>query len=276
VGTEPQGVAEIPRLGLALVANNGSNDASIVDVTETKVPTEVPLCGVQCSAPVGVAVNQDSATGVITNTNPGSSTTLGSVSLIDVTAASATLGPTLDHDPVAVAIDPNPQYPYAAVATDSSTSSIDFLNIAIGGTLVGRTSGLSNPTGIVFDPVNQVFLVANSLQNEVVIIDPTSFLPTPVAVGIGPTSLDYNYQTRTLVTVNSISHTMSILAYTCPPSLAAPACTGPQVATVVGLGGTQATAPVFGPNAIAVDPILNLAVLIDEDNNQVLLIPLPH
>jgi DNA-binding beta-propeller fold protein YncE len=276
VGTEPQGVAEIPRLGLALVANNGSNDASIVDVTETKVPTEVPLCGAQCSAPVGVAVNQDSATGVITNTNPGSSTTLGSVSLIDVTAASATLGPTLDHDPVAVAIDPNPQYPYAAVATDSSTSSIDFLNIAIGGALVGRTPGLSNPTGIVFDPVNQVFLVANSLQNEVVIIDPTSFLPTPVAVGIGPASLDYNYQTRTLVTVNSISHTMSILAYTCPPSLAAPACTGPQVATVVGLGGTQATAPVFGPNAIAVDPILNLAVLIDEDNNQVLLIPLPH
>jgi len=33
---------------------------------------------------------------------------------------------------------------------------------------------------------------------------------------------------------------------------------------------------VFGPNAIAVDPILNLAVLVDEDNNQVLLIPLPH
>ena len=277
VGTQPEGVAEIPRLGLALVANNGSNDATIVDVTQTKVPVTVALCGPpQCVGPTGVGVNQDSASGVVTNTNPGSSTTLGSVSFVSLSTATTTQGPTIDHNPVAVAIDPNPSFPYAAVATASATSSVDFLNLSSGGDLVGRTSGLANPTGIVFDPVNQVFLAANSLQNQVVILDPSSFLPTPVAVGIGPTSLDYNYQTRTLVTVNSISHSMSILSYTCPPSLAAPACVGPQVATVLGLGGAQQTAPVFGPNAVAIDPILNLAVVIDEDDNQVLLVPLPH
>jgi len=109
-----------------------------------------------------------------------------------------------------------------------------------------------------------------------VLVDPATFLETPVRVGIGPTSLDYNYQASTLVTVNSVSHTMSVLSYVCPPSAGAPACLGPKVRTVIGLGGTQAAAPVFGPNAIAVDPILNLAVLVDEDNNQVLLIPLPH
>lgn len=276
VGSQPEGVAVIPRLGLALVANNGSNDASIVDVTETKVPSSVALCGSSCTGPTGVAINQDTASGVVTNTNPGSSTTLGSVSFVALASGTATEGPTLDHDPVAVAIDPNPSFPYAAVATDSSTSSVDFLNLPSGGALVGRTSGLSNPTGIVFDPVNQVFLAANSLQNQIVIIDPTSFLPTPVAVGIGPTSLDYNFQTRTLVTVNSVSHSMSVLAYTCPPSLAAPACLGPQVSTVIGLGGTEQTTPVFGPNAVAIDPILNLAVLVDQDDNQVLLVPLPH
>ena len=275
VGAQPEGVAVIPRLGLALVANNGTNDATIVDVTQTKVPAVVSLCGTLCSAPTGVAINQDSATGVVTNTNPGSSTTLGSVSTVSLTAATSTQGPTIDHNPIAVAIDPNPSFPYAAVATDSSTSSVDFINLPIS-TLVGRTTGLSNPTGIVFDPVNQVFLAANSLQNQVVIIDPTSFLPTPIAVGIGPTSLDYNFQTRTLVTVDSVSHSMSILGYSCPPSLAAPACVGPQVSTVIGLGGNELTAPVFGPNAVAIDPILNLAVLIDEDNNQVLLVPLPH
>jgi DNA-binding beta-propeller fold protein YncE len=263
-------------MGLALVANNGSNDATIVDVTQTKVPVTVTLCGAQCVGPTGVGVNQDSATGVITNTNPGSSTTLGSVSFVILSSATTSQGPTIDHNPVAVAIDPNPAFPYAAVATASATSSVDFLNLSTGGSLAGRTSGLANPTGIVFDPVNQVFLTANSLQNQVVILDPSSFLPTPVAVGIGPTSLDYNYQTRTLVTVNSISHSMSILSYTCPPSLAAPACVGPQVATVLGLGGAQQTAPVFGPNAVAIDPILNLAVVVDEDNDQVLLVPLPH
>jgi hypothetical protein len=32
---------------------------------------------------------------------------------------------------------------------------------------------------------------------------------------------------------------------------------------------------VLGPNAVAIDPKLNLAVLIDADNKRVLLVPLP-
>ena len=278
VGTTPTGVAEVPRAGLALVANTGSNDTTVVDVTQTKAPVTVPLCGDACTAPTGVGMNQDSETAVITNTNPTSTTSTGTVSMIDLTSASpaATTSPDIDQDPVAVAIDPNPLFPYAAVATDSSTSAVDFLDLSTGASIVGRASGLSNPTGIVFDPVNQIFLTANSLMNQVVLIDPTTFLQTPVRVGIGPTSLDYNYQASTLVTVNSVSHTMSVLSYVCPPTAGAPACLGPQVRTVIGLGGTQTTAPVYGPNAVAVDPFLNLAVLVDEDNNQVLLIPLPH
>jgi DNA-binding beta-propeller fold protein YncE len=284
VGTTPEGVTEIPRMGLALVANNGSNDLTLIDVTQASPP--VALCPAGCGiGPTGVAVDQDSASALVTDADLTSPTSTGGATLVTGIApatstalptATATVGPAIDHNPVAVAIDSNPLFPYAAVATDSSTSSIDFLDLSTSGTLVGRTSGLSNPTGVVFDPVNQVFLAANSLENEIVIDDPTTFLPTPVSVGIGPTSLDYNFQTSTLVTVNSISNTMSVLSYVCPPTAAAPACLGPQVSTILGLGGTQVTTPVFGPNAIAVDPILNLAVLVDEDNNQVLLVPLPH
>jgi DNA-binding beta-propeller fold protein YncE len=288
VGTNPAGVAEIPRLGLALVANNGSNDATLVDVTQVSPPVRLCSGSTGCgNGPTGVAVNQDSASGVITDANVTSPTTPGGTTLVTgmtpatssaLPTATVATGPLVDHNPVAVAIDPNPPFVYAGVATNSSTSGIDFVDLSSGGTLVGRTSGLSNPTGIVFDPVNQVFLAANSLANGIVIVDPATFLPTPVTVGIGPTSLDYNFQTSTLVTVNSISHTMSVLSYVCPPTAAvpAPACLGPQVSTVIGLGGTQANAPVFGPNAVAVDPILSLAVLVDQDNNQVLLVPLPH
>lgn len=285
VGTTPAGVAVIPRMGLALVANNGSNDATLVDVTQTYSPVSLCTTAGSCgTGPTGVAINQDSATGVITDANVSTPTSAGGVTFVHITAETATTppsgttttGPSIDHNPVAVAIDPNPLFPYAAVATDSSTSSVDFLDMSKGGTLVGRVSNLENPSGVIFDPVNQIFLAANSLANQVVLLDPTTFLATPVSVGIGPTSLDYNFQTSTLLTVNAISHTMSVLSYVCPPSQAAPACLGPQVRTVLGLGGTQATAPVFGPNAVAVDPILNLAVLVDEDNNQVLLVPLPH
>ena len=285
VGTTPAGVAEIPRLGLALVANSGSNDASLVDVTQTSPPVGLCSGGAGCgNGPTGVALNQDSASGVITDTNLTSATSPGDTRLVTgitratgaaLPTASVSTGPFVDHNPVAVAIDPNPFFPYAAVATNSSTSGIDFIDLSTS-FLVGRTSGLSNPTGIVFDPVNQVFLATNSLANEIVIVDPATFLPTPVRVGIGPTSLDYNFQTSTLVTVNSISHTMSVLSYVCPPTAAAPACLGPQTSAVIGLGGTQVNSPIFGPNGVAVDPILNLAVVADQDNNQVLLVPLLH
>jgi DNA-binding beta-propeller fold protein YncE len=281
VGSTPEGVAVIPRLGLAINADNGSNSATQVDVTETNIPVQVGLCAF-CTGPTGVAIDQDTATAAVTETNSVSSSASGDVdffSLPATTSASPSFA-TVDPDPVAVAIDPelevnsNP-VPYAAIATDSPTSSVQFVNI-IDDTTTGRVSGLQNPSGIVFDPVNQVFLAANSLLNEVVIIDPTTFIPTAIPVGIGPTSLDYNFQTSTLVTVNSISHTMSVIAYVCPPSAGAPACLGPQVQSVLGLGGTQNSTPVLGPNALSIDPKLNLAVVVDQDNNRVLLVPLPH
>jgi len=281
VGTTPEGVAAISRLGLAMVANNGSNDVTVVDVTENIVPAELPLCNSTCSGPTGVAIDQDTATGVVTNTNPGSATSLGTVETVVLSATAPTAGTTVsvDHNPVAVAIDPEitvlgSTVGYAGVATDSSTSSVDFVNLTTAG-IAGRASNLENPSGIVFDPVNQMFLTANSLLNEVVIIDPSTFIETAVPVGIGPTSLDYNFQTSTLVTVNSISNTLSVVSYVCPLSVAAPSCLGPQTQTVLGLGGTQTSSPVLGPNAVAIDPKLNLAVLIDADNNRVLLVPLP-
>jgi DNA-binding beta-propeller fold protein YncE len=154
---------------------------------------------------------------------------------------------------------------------------VEFVNMATN-TTVGRVAGtgLQNPTGIVFDPINQVFLPANSLLNNILIIDPNTLMQTSVRAGIAPSSIDYNFQTSTLVTVNSASHTMSVLAYVCPPSAGVPACSGPKVRTVLGLGGTRTSVPVFGPNAVAVDPKLNLAALVDPDNNRLLLVPLPH
>jgi DNA-binding beta-propeller fold protein YncE len=268
---------------LALVANNGSNDVTVVDETQGALlpaPKTLGLCGSTCIGPTGVAIDQDTGTGVVTNSNPGNASSLGTVETILLSAAPvAGTTVSVDHNPLAVAVDPEisilgSMVGYAAVATDSSSSSVDFVNLATDG-IAGRVAGLENTSGIVFDPVNQVFLTANSLVNEVVIIDPATFLATSVPVGIGPTSLDYNFQTSTLLTVNSISHTLSVISYVCPTSIAAPSCLGPQVRTVLGLGGTQTSNPVLGPNAVAIDPKLNLAVLVDPDNNRVLLVPLP-
>lgn len=276
VGTTPEGVAVIPRLGLAVVANNGQNSASVVDVTRSKPTATLALCGSSCTGPVGVAINPDTAVAAITNTNGNSLFTSGSISLVTLSPTPALANsPTVDQNPVAVAVDP--ALNFAAVATASATSSVDLINLSNGG-IVGRAAGtgIQNPTGVVFDPVNQVFVAANSLLNNVVIIDPATFLQTPVRVGIAPMSLDYNFQTSTLLTVNPPSHTLSVIDYVCPPLASAPQCPGPGVRNVIGLGGTQTSAPVLGANAVAIDPKLNLAVLADPDNNRVLLVPLPH
>ncbi|MGA9882329.1 MAG: hypothetical protein WBQ34_01285 [Candidatus Acidiferrales bacterium] len=280
VGSAPEGVAVLPRFGLAVVANNGSNNATVIDETGTNTPTSITLCGstgtIQCVGPDGVAVDPDTATAVITNTNPSSTQIAGSVNevLLSPLATSSNATIQVDQDPVAVAVDP--YLDYAAVATASQSSSFDIINLSTETKVGGITGTSQNPSGIVFDPLNNVFLSADSLQNTITIIDPNTFLPTSVAVGIAPTSLDYNYQTSTLVTVNGPSHTMSIMAYVCPPTASAPACIGPQVRSVLALGGSQNSTVVLGPNAVAIDRKFNLAVVVDPDNNRLLLVPLPR
>ncbi len=44
VGTEPEGVAVLPRASVALVANNGSNNISLIDLTHTNNPQTVLDC----------------------------------------------------------------------------------------------------------------------------------------------------------------------------------------------------------------------------------------
>ncbi|HVB85710.1 MAG TPA: hypothetical protein VNK23_03475 [Candidatus Dormibacteraeota bacterium] len=276
VGSAPAGVAVLSRAGIAVVANNGSNDATAIDETGVNTPATVTLCGANCVGPTGVAVNPDTSTAAVTSADYGPTFTSSILSTFPLTSAasSASGSITVDQGAVAVAIDP--YLDYAAVATASSASSVDIIDLATDSKVGGITGVLQNPSGVIFDPVNQVFLTADSLQNAVSIIDPATFLPTSVAVGIAPTSLDYNYQTSTLVTVNGPSRTMSIMAYLCPPTGSAPTCIGPQVRSVLGIGGSQTSSTVLGANAVAIDPKLNLAAVVDPDNNRLLLIPLPR
>jgi YVTN family beta-propeller protein len=286
VGTTPLGVAVIPRLGFAVVANNEGNNVSLVDLTQTYGPQTLETCstGGSCTGPTGVAVNQDTAQAVVTNTGILNDTAApSSISFATVTPSTTSTVPSLsassidtnvDQNPIAVAVDPspiatNPGLSYLAVGTSTQSSSVQVVDSTT--LLTQRLTGFQNPSGIVFDALNKVFLVADSLQNSVDIIDPLSLISTPIRVGINPTALDYDFQTGTLVTSNFVSHTLSVLDYACPPpaSGGSSVCLNPQVRAVLGLGGS----PQF---SVAIDPKLNLAVVTDQANNRVLLIPLPR
>jgi DNA-binding beta-propeller fold protein YncE len=284
VGTSPLGVAVLPRLGLALVANNGSNNASLVDVTQAYVPQTSSICagGGSCTGPTAVAINPDTAGAIVTNagilndTAAPSSISIGVISPAGTATApsfvASSITSNVDQNPVSVAIDPrpyptNPAVSYAAVGTSSQTSSVEVIDLST--EIPQRISGLQNPSGIIFDPLNQVFVIANTLNNNLILLDPVALIQTPVRVGIDPTALDYDYQNSTLLTSNYTSHTLSVLDYVCPPSSSGAACLNPQVHAVLNLGGSQQF-------SVAMDPKLNLAVVADQTNNRVLLVPLPH
>lgn len=277
----PQGVGVIPRLGLAVVADNQSNNFTVIDETQVASPNTQAIClnsALGCELPIGIGVNSDTGTAVITYGKPdttNSSLIDGEISTINV--ATAGIGTSLEVDqlPTGVAIDPTLNY--AAVA-DSQTGSLFLMNLTTS-TRVEPTSNpsFSLPAGVVFDPLNQMFVVANSLADSVVLFNPNSFSLTPILAGINPTSVDYDFQTSTLITVNSKSNSMSVLDYDCPPQVGSPGCSNPQVRAEVNAGVPEpASSVVIGANAAAIDSQLDLVVTVDPDNNRVLLIPLPH
>ncbi|MBV9885030.1 MAG: hypothetical protein JO119_00635 [Acidobacteria bacterium] len=288
VGTNPAGIDVIPRLGYAVVANNKDGTASIVNLnTDTVVAT--PSTGTN---PTGVAINQYSGLAIVANTGSNS---ISSIDLTSITSSSST--PTVNtlgisQQPIAVAIDPN----RAACGTGSTTGGVGIAVITSLQLSTGAASGVvdtvdissnvpaqcttvpvttvgTTPTGIVFDPAGGavttnssgvtsqppgVFYVTGSQNNSIFVFNPSSGSATPAAVGINPTSLAVNPNTGTLLTVNSLSNTISVLD---TQTL--------KTRNTLGVGGSTQF-------AAAIHPLTNMAVIADSANNRVLILPLPN
>jgi DNA-binding beta-propeller fold protein YncE len=291
-GSTPYGVAILARTGQAVVANNGSNDVTILDEKGLNGVFNSPLTLSMSGGtlPLGVAINQDSALAAVTNTipksltNPANEGGLGTFVATGATASTIVAnGSPIDFQPFAVAIDPAPNNDPAqnvgAVTIGSQTSALDLLVLPGGGIPIPPVSGLQLPTGVIFDSANQIFLMVDSELNNLYFVNPlTSAVLGTVRTGINPTSLDYNFNSSTLVTSNAASNTLSVLSYVCPPNPnGATNCPTPQVRDIVGVGGlVTPSSLVIGPNSVAIDPRLNLAVQVDQTNNRILLVPLPH
>ncbi|MGH9713771.1 MAG: YncE family protein [Candidatus Acidiferrales bacterium] len=269
VGTSPEGVGVLPLSGKAVVANFGSDDFTVVNITGTS-PSQTVSCGT-CVGPTGVATNQDTGTAALTANISNSVLGLNAISSPPAIIANTAV----DQGPGAVAIDPNPDFNFTAVATTSQSSTLDLVN-SIGGIIANRVNNLQVPTGVIFDPLNQFFIVANSLQNNLVLVDPSTFIAATVRVGINPTALDYNFQTSTLVTVNSASNTISVIEYLCPPLVGQVAqCPAPRTRAIVALPDSGQVS-LLKQFSVGIDLKMNLAVVVDQNNDRVLLIPLPH
>ena len=285
-GDTPTGVAVIPRLaytgqaagssGVAVVTNSGSNSVSLLDLVNAVPVTDAsakPITVNVGTGPSGVAIDQETNLAVIANTASNS------VSTIDLTPLTAspigTLTPGIvpvDQNPIAVAIDPDRGTNGRGLAVvtclilngaSSPFGALDAVDIGastpVRSTSVSTSFLSSTPTGVVFDPsvTPALFYAVSTQGNVITAFNPDSGSTQTIKVGINPNAIAFNFQTGTILTVNSLSNTISIVD----------SQTFSTKATL-GIGATSNF-------AAGIQTFTNLAVIADKANNRVILFPLP-
>ena len=284
VGTTPQGIAISQRYGLAVVANNGSSNASVIDLTANPPVQKVPAVSTGTN-PTGVAVNEATGAAIVANTGSNTITmiNLGLLFPPSGTTPPTTLTPTSIggiQQPIAVAIDPDRGTNNQGIAVVTALQLVS--GAAPQGALAVVEIGLqtptlsttipsgfvtATPTGIVFDPTvftgtanNGEFYANSSGSNVITAFNPDTGGGGSVNVGINPTSLALNPQTGAILTSNSASNTISIVDTLSNPF---------KTRQTFGIPGSAT----FG---VAIDQFTNLAVIVDQANNRVLLFPMPN
>jgi len=254
VGTNPLGVAVVPRLHKAVVANNVSNNASFVDELQASVTGTVTTG----TNPVGAAADQDTGEGAIANS------VANTVSIVNF-ASNGVTSVNSGQRPIATAFD-YLTHQVASAATSSNSVSIATLPSGSQSNLFA----ISLPTSVVFDPATNTFLAASSTNNSVTIYDPTTNQQLNfLRVGINPTSLAYNYLTGTLVSTNTGSHTITVADLLSNRIRAVLTLPAPPLNSTITLNGALQF-------SLDIHPLRNLAVIADTANGKVLLVPIPR
>ncbi|MGB8590530.1 MAG: hypothetical protein WA755_09510 [Candidatus Acidiferrales bacterium] len=261
VGTDPTGVAVWQRSALAVVANNASNDFTVINDVDLSVVAPSPIANCSaCLGPTAIAIDQDNGNVVATD-NVSNEITLFSVSTLPSSTAPGVSSVAVDQTPLAVAIDPYDNLVAVTAAPppqESPNNTVDIIDLSTDAISI-RLTGYADPSGVDYDPSEDQFIVSDSLNNNVVLISvPETFTQTRLRVGINPTSVAANFQTSTLLTLNSASNTLSVVDLF-----------HQNVQVMVPLqGATQF--------ALGIDAKLNLAIVVDTLNNRVLLVPIPR
>jgi DNA-binding beta-propeller fold protein YncE len=284
VGKSPEGVAVLSRAARAVVTNNGSENASIVDITDAAAPKIIDKGNIGTGkGPLGVAINQDTGVAVVTNTQSNS------ITLFDAVTGGTPSTTGTSQIPLAVSIDPTRNI---AVVANSQAGVFDVFNLNAasaspsaslrGSIAVGGFGGNPLPTSVVFDAATGNFLGSGSLGNQIFVLNPDTGQSQSVRVGVNPTSLAYNFQSSTLVTINTAGKTISVVNSQLTRSLlggsplGTTAVLGIAVSPVACSPDQTLTLTCPPPSAVDIHPRTNLAVVADQAGNRILLLPLPR
>jgi DNA-binding beta-propeller fold protein YncE len=267
-GAGPAAVAVISRFGFAVVSNSTAGTVSILNLdTNAQAASDVTVG----TNPNGVAIDQETGIALVANTGSNTVSAVNLMPLLATPVAAVTSSSVaVNQNPIAVAIDPDrgtnnrgEAVVTSLILNGSGVPSGGLDVVDLGGTTPSKSTTVTlpsiqaTPTGIIFDPATTLFFATSSQGNTVTALNPDNGLTQSIPVGINPTSLAYNYQSSTILTVNALSNTVSIV----------------DSQTFK----TRATLGISGSSqfAAAIHPLTNLAVIADQSNNRVLLLPLP-
>jgi len=282
--TGPRGVAIWPTGNVALVANHGSDNVSVVDLATGNITTTIPLA--PGTAPRAIAVNPDMDQALVANSNnrvsvldlpnsallrtldiaapPGSATLpapavainpitkialvtqpgIGQLAQIDLTNTKPPQFFTVSSGLVGVAVDVNLNW---AVLTNpgGNTVSILDLNPATPVELPPLAVG-TQPIGVAVDSTLHLAVVANRGSGTVSIVDLTRLAVTAtLAVGSEPLGVDINPHTHVAAVTNSLTGTLTLVDLNSQTVLGNPLAVAAQ------------------PGAVALHPATNVAVAAD-------------
>jgi DNA-binding beta-propeller fold protein YncE len=279
VGQTPQGVAVSQPFGLAVVANNGDGTVSIVNLLTNSLAVPSVATG---TSPAGVAINDATGAAIVANTGSNTVSEINLGLLFGATPAT-TLTPVSTggfEQPTAVAIDPDRGTNNQGIAVVTSLSlqsgavpqgALQVVDIGLATPILSTTavtgSVTAPTTGIVFDPTvftgtanNGVFYASSSGGNVITSYNPDNAQTSSVNVGINPTALAINPETGAVLTTNLAGKTTSLVDTTSSPL---------KTVKTIGLPGS-------GQFGVAIDQFTNLAVIVDQANNRLLIFPMPH
>ena len=297
VGTNPIGIDVLPRMALAVVANHGAGGtASVINYSDPENPvlvtwpttagTTTPTSNSVTVGltPIGVAIDQGRAVALVANNG---SNTLSAIDLTVLLPSDPSTASTAGHvtaplvatnvglsgPPTAISVDPVRSIAAVSVLQNPGSTSVsgalDVVNLATNPPVRSSTASVSSLTasitGLAYDPGDplttpvtpSVFYATSTQANAIFSFNPDFGSVQQVRVGINPYSVGYNPQTGTLLTINSTSNSASLVDVQ-------------TFKTVDTLGITSQS-----QFAIAVDPITNTAVIVDQNNNRVLGLALP-
>ena len=279
VGASPQGLAVSQPFGFAVVANNGDGTASVVNLLTNTLAVPAIATG---NSPTGVAINDATGAAIIANSGSSSISEINLALLTGSSPATSLSAITIGgfQQPTAVAIDPdrgtNNQglavvtalQLVAGAAPNGALQTVDIGTASPNISTTNPTGTVTAPaTGIVFDPTvatgtarSGVFYASSSGGNVVTSFNPDSGAATPVNVGINPTALAINTETGAILTTNFGGQTTSIVDTHSSPL---------RSVRTIGLPGS-------GQFGVAIDPFTNLAVVVDQANNRLLIFAVPN